>query len=307
MTTLRHIAKFVADRFGRSGDSAELSDSKMQLQALVADYENVAKGFYAYLPDDVRDIFINDAIYHRARYIELLSRSYGHRVLELGSDKPFISHFLRQLHPQSVFDTVSIDIPFSKYPIVRVDIESEKLPYEDGTFSDVIFTEVLEHLFRDPAWTIQQINRVLIQGGVLFLTTPNACGYDGLINFINQANPNARSQFYASIESGHPHLWTADECKQILCAHGFRIDSIDTADYVPIPLPRELAEFIDSYSRDKLMHGQSLRLVATKIEVVNGPVYPTNLFPEGKPVQLQGALLEWAVKTLRKQLGNQGD
>jgi SAM-dependent methyltransferase len=315
MNTLRKAASLVAGRFARPAQSqpdtlpvpvpVPVPVPQVSFQTLESDYESVAREFYAYLPEDVRDIFIGDAIYHQARYIELLGRSYGPRVLELGSDKPFISHFLRHLHPHSTFDTVSIDIPFSMYPIVRVDIESEELPYEPGAFSDVIFTEVLEHLFRDPAWTIFQINRVLAMDGTLFLTTPNACGYDGLINLINLANPNARSQFFASIESGHPHLWTASECREILDAHGFDISSIDTANYVPIPIPAELEAFINGYSSDKTMHGQSLRMVATKTSAVQAPVYPRSLFPEGKPVQLQGALLEWARHTLEKQQARQ--
>lgn len=276
---------------------------KTDIKRLTANYEQITAEFYAYLPADVRDIFIGDANYHKARYLELLSRTYGNRVLELGSDKPFISHFLRELHPHAAFETISIDIPFANYPIVRIDIESERFPYDDESFSDVIFTEVLEHLFRDPAWTLFQINRVLQKDGTLFLTTPNACGYDGLINFINQSNPNARCQFYASIESGHPHLWTGGECTELLTAHGFRVKSLDTADYVPIPIPRALAQFIEAHSSDKTMHGQSLRVVARKSAKVSAPVYPERLFPERKPVQLQGALLEWASRTLAQGNG----
>lgn len=62
-------------------------------------YESCVRDFYVYLPDEFRGIFVNDAVYHKKRYLELLSRSYGRKVLELGSDKPFITHFLRQLHP----------------------------------------------------------------------------------------------------------------------------------------------------------------------------------------------------------------
>lgn len=301
MSTLNKVARFVGERLGKPVPSPAEPTRAVSLETLESDYEGVARDFYSYLPDNVREIFIGDAIYHKARYIELLKRSYGPRVLELGSDKPFISHFLRQLHPGSTFDTVSIDIPFTMYPIVRVDIESEDLPFEPGIFSDVIFTEVLEHLFRDPAWTIFQINKALAVGGILFLTTPNACGYDSLINLVNLANPNARSQFFASIESGHPHLWTASECEEILGVHGFSMNSIDTANYVPIPIPPELEAFLNAHSRDKGMHGQSLRLVATKTHTVEGPTYPLSLFPEGKPVQLQGALLEWAVRTYTRQ------
>lgn len=304
LSTLSKVARFVSERFGKPAPIPAEPARAISLETLESNYEGVARDFYSYLPESVREIFIGDAIYHQARYIELLKRTYGPRVLELGSDKPFISHFLRQLHPQSTFDTVSIDIPFTMYPIVRVDIESEDLPFAPGVFSDVIFTEVLEHLFRDPAWTIFQINKALAVGGTLFLTTPNACGYDSLINLVNQANPNARSQFFASIESGHPHLWTASECEEILGAHGFTVHSMDTANYVPIPIPAELEAFLNAHSRNKGRHGQSLRLVATKTQAVEGPAYPPSLFPEGKPVQLQGALLEWAVRTYTRQHAN---
>jgi SAM-dependent methyltransferase len=261
-------------------------------------YEAEVRTFYAYLPEEVRELFIGDALYHRERYLEMLDRPYGARVLELGSDKPFISHFLRVLNPHAAFETVSIDIPFTRYPITRVDIESEPLPFDSESFSDVIFTEVLEHLFRDPAFAIHQINRVMQPGGTLFLTTPNACGYDSLINFVNQVNPNARSQFFASIESGHPHLWTANECREILDVHGFEVQLLDSVDYVPIPRPPELMSFLAAHSPVKGMNGQSLRVVAGKVRAVAAPVYPVSLFPEGKPVQMMGALREWATKAL---------
>lgn len=296
MSNLRRLFGFLAQPVRASGRGT--GPSGVDLATLSSRYESVVREFYAYLPDDVRSIFVDDAIYHRERYLELLGRTYGARVLELGSDKPFITHFLRELHPDSAFETVSIDIPFSKHPITRIDIESQEFPFEPATFTDVIFTEVLEHLFRDPAWTMFQMNRVMAPGGTMFLTTPNACGYDSLINLINQANPNARSQFFAAIESGHPHLWTADECRDLLNAHGFDVVSVDTADYVRIPKPKEVAEFLDRYSKNKDLHGQSLRIVATKAREVTGPTYPLNLFPEGKPVMLQGALREWAVAQL---------
>jgi len=268
------------------------------MSELLQNYEQCTQDFYKYLPDDVKDIFVNDAIYHKKRYLEMLQRSYGRRVLELGSDKPFITHFLRNIHSNSLFETISIDIPFSPYPITRIDIESAVFPFDDGVFSDVIFTEVIEHLFRDPAWTVFELNRVLEVGGRLFLTTPNACGYDSLINLLNQANPNARSQFYASMESGHPHLWTAGELQVILEAHGFAIEKLDTVDYVDIPLPLSLKLFLHTQASAPDMHGQALRVEATKVSARSQPVYPTSLFPEGKPVQLQGALREWAAAAL---------
>jgi len=262
------------------------------------DYEGLVRRFYAYLPIEVREIFINDAIYHRLRYAEMLERTYGRRILELGSDKPFITHFLRVLNPQSKFETVSIDIPFSPYPITRIDIESEVFPFADESFTDVIFTEVLEHLFRDPAWTMFQMNRVMAPGARLFLTTPNACGYDSLINLLNQANPNARCQFYTAMESGHPHLWTLGECELLLSAHGFTTDHADTVDYVDIPMPLTLKAFLFAQASHPQHHGQALRIEAHKSVAATAAMYPLGLFPEGQPVQLRGALREWAAQNL---------
>lgn len=297
-------ARSIVDRIagmlhrGRTTDAASRSGAAL-LARLQQDYRGVATEFYAYLPDDVRQLFIDDAVYHQKRYLEMLSRPYGSRVLELGSDKPFISHFLRQLHPDSAFETISIDIPYSAYPITRVDIESQRFPFDDNSFSDVIFTEVLEHLFRDPAWAVCEISRVLQSGGRLFLTTPNACGYDVLVNLISQVNPNGRGQFYAAIESGHPHLWTAAECRLILQAHGLQVDSLTTADYYEIPMPEAVRAFLNVNSPQPAMHGQALVIEAHKATHPEQPVYPAELFPEGIPVQLRGALREWAAQQLQ--------
>ncbi len=271
------------------------------LASLKASYADMATNFYAYLPEDVRPTFVGDAIYHQKRYLDMLGQPMGTGVLELGSDKPFISHFIRAVNPGASVETVSIDIPYSPYPITRVDIESQRFPFDNGSMTNVLFTEVLEHLFRDPAWTIAEINRVLAVGGKLFLTTPNACGYDVLVNLLHQVAPNGRNQFYEAIESGHPHLWTAQECKDILLAHGFEIDDISSVDYYDMPLTDKVRQFLDECSVAPDMNGQVLRIIARKVREAAGPVYLNSLFPQGGPVKLTGALLEWAKATVGTQ------
>jgi len=259
---------------------------------LEADYEGFVRRFYAFLPDGPREVFSDDAVYHRRRYLDLLRVEVGARLLELGSDKPFISHCLRVLHPGTSIATISIDIPHSPYPIHRVDIESEPFPFEDAAFDTVAFTEVLEHLYRDPSWAVFQINRCLEPGGRLFLTTPNACGWDALQNLLHDRSPNERNRFYVAIESGHPHLWTMEEVETLLSAHGFRIDDASTVDYYEIPKYPETARVIESCPRPEL-HGQVLRVLATKTTEAAGPGYPLDIFPEGRPVAVRGALRHW--------------
>lgn len=292
-------------RLFRSGEGQRSSKGQgnqveraLALQQLSNAYEKTAGDFYEYLPEHLRALFVSDAIYHRKRYMDMLALEMGNHILELGSDKPFISHFVRQVCPDAIVDTVSIDVPFSPYPITRIDIEQDEFPFEAGCFTDVIFTEVLEHLFRDPAWTAYQINKVLAPGGKLFLTTPNACGYDVLVNLLMQAPPNGRNQFYECIESGHPHLWTAAECRLLLESNGFKVLELSTVDYYEVPLANHIAQFLNAASVAPELNGQVLRIVAEKSRDAASPNYPTKLFPSGKPVQMSGALLEWADKCI---------
>lgn len=123
-STLAGPERGAASRSGASGAVA----GPPGLEHLASHYAECVKAFYEYLPAQVKEVFVADALYHRTRYLDLLSQSYGDEVVELGSDKPFVTHHLRALHPQSHFHTISIDIPYSPYPIIRIDIESEAFP-----------------------------------------------------------------------------------------------------------------------------------------------------------------------------------
>jgi len=263
------------------------------LNALAGDYERYVENFYRYLPDGIRKIFTEDALYHKKRYLDMLEQPFFGCIVEVGSDKPFITHCLKSVFHDADIHTISIDLPYSPYPIARVDIESEHFPFPDNSVDHVIFTEVLEHLFRDPAFAIAEINRILKVGGTLFLTTPNACGYDVLRNIFLQKNPNSRNQFYLNMESGHPHLWTGAAGQLLLEQHGFVIRRLSTVNYYEIPFDPSIEETITKYSVNRDLHGQVLRILAEKRQHSPNPVYPTELFPEGKPVQFEGALRKW--------------
>jgi SAM-dependent methyltransferase len=66
---------------------------------------------------------------------------------------------------------IGVDTPASTLSRFDVAAVASHLPFPDQTFDTILCTEVLEHL-SDPAICIQEMARVLRQGGHLILTTP---------------------------------------------------------------------------------------------------------------------------------------
>jgi SAM-dependent methyltransferase len=53
------------------------------------------------------------------------------------------------------------------------EVWENELPYPDNHFDGVIFSEVIEHLNFNPLPLFQEMNRILKQDGILYITTPN--------------------------------------------------------------------------------------------------------------------------------------
>lgn len=70
----------------------------------------------------------------------------------------------------------------------NLNIEHHAFPFEDGAFDTVVFCEVLEHMTNDPMAAIREIHRVLVPGGTLVLTTPNAARLENVVAFIEGRN-----------------------------------------------------------------------------------------------------------------------
>ncbi|MCU0490754.1 MAG: methyltransferase domain-containing protein [Chloroflexaceae bacterium] len=55
----------------------------------------------------------------------------------------------------------------------KANLERESLPYGDGQFDWVVFSEVIEHLVYSPLPVLREFRRVLRPGGKLLISTPN--------------------------------------------------------------------------------------------------------------------------------------
>ena len=66
---------------------------------------------------------------------------------------------------------------------------AEKIPFEDGSFSNVLINEVLEHVADDDL-ALRETHRILGVGGRLFLFAPNHCypfESHGFLNFVGKS------------------------------------------------------------------------------------------------------------------------
>jgi SAM-dependent methyltransferase len=76
------------------------------------------------------------------------------------------------------------------------DLDSDPYPFPDNSIDGVVCCEVLEHLFRDPAWMLREVNRVLKPGGWFLVTTPNLTSYHSIRRAVMGIHPLQYSNYY---------------------------------------------------------------------------------------------------------------
>lgn len=111
----------------------------------------------------------------------------------------------------------------------KITIDSEKLPFEDGFFDLIIMGEVIEHLI-NPDFTIREIRRVLKEGGVLLLSTPNLAswynrflllfGFQPIFTEVSTEGIFGRP---GSQPVGHLRIYTLKALIAFLRYHGFKV------------------------------------------------------------------------------------
>lgn len=137
-----------------------------------------AQGEYKYLLS-LKDTYVRtvrdvDALFETNR------RQYS--ILEVGAFLGPVSLSLKEMG----YDISATDIPeFSEssnlrnfyarhgIPFIGLNLRNQTLPYESNSFDCVIICEVLEHLSFNPLPVIAEINRVLKDGGFIYIGMPN--------------------------------------------------------------------------------------------------------------------------------------
>ena len=186
-----------------------------------------------------------DRYYFGLRYLGnrfLLSKlqkylSDGRRVLDIGSGRLLISATLAAdgsavtaLDLPEVFQDRTVRKRAQTYGIDLVGYrlrpgENHHLPFKDNHFSIILMSEVFEHLNFSPAGLLKEVRRVLANGGLLILTTPNVHRIENKINFFLGRSIYADYQRYL-VEAPYHYHWRefdSAELTGILQQFGFQL------------------------------------------------------------------------------------
>jgi SAM-dependent methyltransferase len=181
---------------------------------------------------------------HRVRLahdLDIINReiSKTDSILELGSVPLILTSALRR----SGYKVIGCDIAPERYStsirsvgldVIKCNIETENLPFSDGTFDALIFNESFEHLRINLIFTLSEILRVLKPKGMLTLSTPNLKSLDGIRNFLlNDRASSCSSSIFTEYKKltdighmGHVREYTPTEVVGFLQNIGFEVAAI---------------------------------------------------------------------------------
>jgi SAM-dependent methyltransferase len=134
-------------------------------------------------------------------------------------------------------------------------VMTARLPYEDASADVVLAGEILEHVVDTEAF-VREINRTLVPGGALVLSTPNIFWAKNRARLLAGRYPDAleyRSRY--GTDFGHVRVFGPSQLRELLLDAGYadiavignRIGPISTIASAPAPLAMTLDRLADRY------------------------------------------------------------
>jgi 2-polyprenyl-3-methyl-5-hydroxy-6-metoxy-1,4-benzoquinol methylase len=122
--------------------------------------------------------------------------SAGMRLLDVGIAYGFLASLIQsdeawKCEGLELEENISVYCGFAKAKGIKIHpgkLGLKLLPFGDGVFHGILFSEVLEHLRLSPAIILDEFRRILAPTGCLILTTPNIARLTNILKLITGRN-----------------------------------------------------------------------------------------------------------------------
>lgn len=219
------------------------------------------------------------------------------RVLDAGCGRGFFMKYVTELAPCKL---AGVDLDFEHLEIALAQNRAkgagvarsliDPLPFANGAFDKIIFSEVLEHLPDD--WGgLMEVRRVLKPGGLLFLTVPNH-NYPFWWDPINKtlermAGSHIQNGTFAGIWANHERLYYPEEIKAMVTRAGFEIRAFYPILHYCFPFAHNLVYGLGKPLFEKGMLPENMRAAADRFGGESAKPGPLN------PVRAGLQLFNW--------------
>ncbi len=260
--------------------------------------------------DDLLDRYDIDARQHQKYYkthwpryrasLNVIARSgvRPRRILELGTSRPYaFSALLKDSYPDAEFTVVQEnpagvrwrdkikgarpEIPDIDLTVHGLNLETDRLPFDDGQFDLVVAMEILEHFAINPGLMFRQVNRVLRDGGVFLVTTPNLVSLQAIGRALNGVSPYTFGIYVPSngVYGRHNREYTPHEVEALGRYGAFETLLVHTEDiYRQDEVPRSLVEYMSREPFPLELRGQNIFYLGRKSPGATQASYPDSLF-----------------------------
>lgn len=233
------------------------------------------------------EYMLHEARNHRRRLaysIDAIAQLPGD-VLDVGSNMPFACMYAQRregtvtLINHGSQATHELRFLSKVLSIHLLDIQRDRLPFDDATFDSVVFLEVIEHLSVDPMAALMEINRVTRDQGYLLMSTPNIISYRAIQAAIAGRHPQLSSQYLRTDSADrHNREYTPAELADLVTASGYEIEWAATPSFYSDPQSfTQLARMFGETGEMGNRRGDTIAICARKV----GPVtqrYPDQLY-----------------------------
>jgi 2-polyprenyl-3-methyl-5-hydroxy-6-metoxy-1,4-benzoquinol methylase len=201
-----------------------------------------------YVAIDSEEKFFSEDVYLYKTFRELkkvFSGGKRAKILEIGCADGSFSKFLEK----NGFEVFAVDIAEKAVENAKkmgiaasvCDIENGS-NFATGSFDAIIACEVIEHLYDTDSF-LQEVKRLVREGGYVFLSTPNLASLKNRIRLMLGKYPQYSEYRVGEKEAGHIRNYTSSALKKQLVENGFKVGKIVAPNFL-CPMTKKIPRFL---------------------------------------------------------------